>query len=44
MKRVLLICLSLVLALVGGSAVGAEDGFYVKPKLSDLYLARYALI
>ena len=29
MKRVLLICLSLVLALVGGSAVGAEDGFYV---------------
>lgn len=29
MKRVLLICLSLVLALVGWSAVGAEDGFYV---------------
>ena len=29
MKRVLLICLSLVLALVGGSAACAEDGFYV---------------
>ena len=29
MKRVLLICLSLVLALVGGSAVCAEEGFYV---------------
>ena len=29
MKRVLLITLSLVLALVGWSAVGAEDGFYV---------------
>jgi hypothetical protein len=33
MKRVLLICLSLVLALVGGSAVGAEDGFYVIPSM-----------
>ncbi len=29
MKRVLLICLSLVLALVGGSAACAQDGFYV---------------
>ena len=29
MKRALLICLSLVLALVGWSTVGAEDGFYV---------------
>ncbi|MBM4302033.1 MAG: DUF1566 domain-containing protein [Deltaproteobacteria bacterium] len=29
MKRVLLICLSLVLALVGGSAACAADGFYV---------------
>jgi hypothetical protein len=29
MKRVLLIFLSLVLALVGGSAACAEDGFYV---------------
>jgi hypothetical protein len=29
MKRGLLICLSLVLALVSWSAVGAEDGFYV---------------
>ena len=29
MKRVLLICLSLVLALVGWSAACAEDGFYV---------------
>ena len=33
MKRVLLICLSLVLALVGWSAVGAEDGFYVIPSM-----------
>ena len=31
MRRVLLITLSLVLALVGWSAVGAEDGFYVIP-------------
>jgi hypothetical protein len=29
MRRLLLICLSLVLALVGGSAACAEDGFYV---------------
>jgi hypothetical protein len=29
MKRVLLICLSLVLALIGGSAACAQDGFYV---------------
>ena len=29
MKRVLLIALSLVLALVGWSTVWAEDGFYV---------------
>ena len=29
MKRILLITLSLVLALVGGSAACAEDGFYV---------------
>ena len=33
MKRALLICLSLVLALVGWSAVGAEDGFYVIPSM-----------
>jgi hypothetical protein len=33
MKRVLLICLSLVLALGGWSAVGAEDGFYVIPSM-----------
>ena len=33
MKRVLLIFLSLVLALVGWSAVGAEDGFYVIPTM-----------
>ena len=31
MKRILLLCLSLVLALVSWSAVGAEDGFYVIP-------------
>jgi hypothetical protein len=33
MRKVLLIFLSLVLALVGGSAVGAEDGFYVIPSM-----------
>jgi hypothetical protein len=33
MRRVLLICLSLVLALGGWSAVGAEDGFYVIPSM-----------
>jgi hypothetical protein len=33
MRRILLICLSLVLALVGWSAVGAEDGFYVIPSM-----------
>jgi hypothetical protein len=33
MKRVLLITLSLVLALVGWSAVYAEDGFYVVPSM-----------
>jgi hypothetical protein len=33
MKRVLLICLSLVLVLGGWSAVGAEDGFYVIPSM-----------
>jgi hypothetical protein len=33
MRRALLIFLSLVLALVGWSAVGAEDGFYVIPAI-----------
>jgi hypothetical protein len=33
MKRILLICLSLVLALVSWSAVCAEDGFYVIPSI-----------
>ncbi len=33
MKRVLLICLSLVLALGGWSAAFAEDGFYVIPSM-----------
>jgi hypothetical protein len=33
MKRVLLIFLSLVLALVSWSTVGAEDGFYVIPSM-----------
>ena len=33
MRRFLLISLSLVLALVGWSAVGAEDGFYVIPSM-----------
>jgi hypothetical protein len=33
MKRVLLICLSLVLALSGLSVVCAEDGFYVIPSM-----------
>ena len=37
MKRVLLICLSLVLALVGWSTVGAEDGFYVIPTMKGNY-------
>ena len=37
MKRVLLICLSLVLALVGGSAACAEDGFYVIPTMKGKY-------
>lgn len=37
MKRVLLIFLSLVLALVGGSAVGAEDNFYVVPAMKGKY-------
>jgi hypothetical protein len=37
MKRVLLICLSLVLALVGGSAVCAQDGFYVIPTMKRNY-------
>jgi hypothetical protein len=37
MKRVLLICLSLVLALVGGSATCAEDGFYVIPTMRGNY-------
>lgn len=36
MKRVLLICLSLVLALVGWSAVGAQDGFYVIPSIKTV--------
>jgi len=33
MRRVLLVFLSLVLALVGGSAVCADDGFYVIPSM-----------
>jgi hypothetical protein len=33
MRRVLLVTLSLVLAVVGGIAVGAEDGFYVIPSM-----------
>ena len=37
MRRVLLICLSLVLALVGWSTVGAEDGFYVIPSMRGNY-------
>ena len=37
MKRFLLICLSLVLALVGWSTVGAEDGFYVIPAMKGKY-------
>jgi len=37
MRRVLLIFLSLVLALVGWSAVGAEDGFYVIPAMKGKY-------
>ena len=37
MRRVLLICLSLVLALVGWSAVGAEDSFYVIPAMRGKY-------
>ena len=37
MRRVLLICLSLVLALVGWSAVCAEDGFYVIPAMKGKY-------
>jgi len=37
MRRVLLIFLSLVLALVGWSAVGADDGFYVIPAMRGNY-------
>jgi hypothetical protein len=37
MRRVLLIFLSLVLALVGGSAAYAEDGFYVIPAMKGNY-------
>ncbi len=37
MRRALLILLSLVLALVGWSAVGAEDGFYVIPAMRGQY-------
>jgi hypothetical protein len=37
MKRYLLICLSLFLALVGWSTVGAEDGFYVIPAMKGNY-------
>jgi len=37
MKRALLISLSLVLALVGWSTVGAEDGFYVIPAMRGKY-------
>ena len=37
MRRVLLITLSLVFALVGWSTVGAEDGFYVIPVMKGKY-------
>jgi hypothetical protein len=37
MRRVLLIFLSLLLALVGGSAAYAEDGFYVIPAIKGNY-------
>src|SRR4030042_1414657 len=37
MRRFLLISLSLVLALVGWSTVGAEDGFYVIPTMKGNY-------
>ena len=37
MRRALLISLSLVLALGGWSAVGAEDGFYVIPAMRGNY-------
>jgi hypothetical protein len=37
MRRVLLISLSLVLALVGWSAVCADDGFYVIPAMRGKY-------
>jgi hypothetical protein len=37
MRRVALIFLSLVLALVGGSAARAEDGFYVIPAMKGNY-------
>jgi hypothetical protein len=37
MRRFLLIFLSLVLALVGWSTVGAEDGFYVIPAMKGKY-------
>ena len=37
MRKVLLICLSLVLALVGGSAACAADGFYVIPAMRGKY-------
>jgi hypothetical protein len=37
MRRALLISLSLVLALVGWSAVGADDGFYVIPVMRGKY-------
>jgi hypothetical protein len=37
MKRVLVLCLSLVLALVGWSAVGADDAFYVIPVMKGNY-------
>jgi hypothetical protein len=37
MRKVLLISLSLFLALVGWSTVGAEDGFYVIPTMKGNY-------
>jgi len=37
MRRILLISLSLVLVLVGWSAVCAEDGFYVIPTMKQKY-------
>jgi hypothetical protein len=37
MRRSLLICLSLVLALAGWTMAGADDGFYVIPAMKGKY-------